>query len=140
MLVGVGCLVLLAVGLLGVAGLQVTGIKFTHNANLRYQAMLQAVDMADRMRANQAGVTTGAYDNLSGTGTNPNCVANRCSARQMAQTDRFEWNTANLRLLPQGAGTVVRNGNFYVITIGWLEKEGFGAADSQQQVQMRVEP
>ena len=133
-------LVLLAIGLLGIAGLQLTGIKFTHNANVRYQAMLQATDMADRMRANLAGVTAGAYNNISGIGSDPNCIASRCSPTQMAQTDQFAWNSANLRLLPQGAGTVTRNGNTYQITITWQEKEGVGTADTSQQLQMGIEP
>jgi len=133
-------LVLLAVGLLGIAGLQLTGIRFTHNANLRYQAMLQTMDMADRMRANLVGVNAGSYNNVSGTGTNPGCVSTGCTPTQMAQTDIFEWNTTNARVLPNGSGTVTRNGNMFTINVTWQEMEGSRTAASTQQFQLDFEP
>lgn len=133
-------LVLLAVGLLGIAGLQLTGIRYAHNASLRYQAMLQAVDMADRMRANERGLDTGAYNSISGTGTDPNCISTGCTPAQMAQTDRYEWNTTNARILPNGAGTVVNSGNRYTITVSWREMEGRLTGPTTQQVQLVIEP
>lgn len=133
-------LVLLSVGLLGIAALQVSGIRFAHNANIRYQAMLQAIDMSDRMRANQSALQSGAYSNISGLGTNPNCISTNCSPTQMAQADQYEWNTANARLLPNGTGTVTQNGSLYTITVRWQEMEGRGSAASTQQIQLTVEP
>ena len=44
--------VVLSIGLLGLAGMQATGSKFNHSAYLRSQAVNLAYDMADRMRAN----------------------------------------------------------------------------------------
>ena len=38
-------IVILSIGLLGIAGLQLTSFRFIHNANLTYQAALQANDM-----------------------------------------------------------------------------------------------
>lgn len=115
--------VVLSIGLLGIAGLQLTGLRFAHNANLRYLAALQANDMADRMRANRSGVISGAYNNISGTGSNPNCVDTGCSPGQMAATDAFQWNTANSNLLPNGSGTVVGAGinSVFTITVNWAE-------------------
>lgn len=133
-------LVLLAVGLLGIAGLQITGIRYAHNASLRYQAMLQVVDMADRMRANQLGLDAGSYNNISGTGSDPNCISSGCTPAQMAQTDRFEWNTTNARTLPSGAGTIVNNGNRFTITVSWREMEGALTNPTAQQVQLVFEP
>ena len=133
-------LVLLAVGLLGIAGLQLTGVRFTHNANLRYQAMLQALDMADRMRANLAGVNAGNYDSISGTGSDPGCISTGCSTSQMAQTDAYQWNTTNARVLPSGTGTVTSNNGLYTITVRWNEMEGKATQASQQQFQLTVQP
>lgn len=133
-------LVLLAVGLLGIAGLQLTGIRFTHNANLRYQAMLQALDMADRMRANLAGVNAGVYDNISGAGSDPGCVSSGCSIAQMAQNDAYQWNTTNAQILPNGAGTVINSNGLFTITVSWNEMEGNARAASNQQFQLTVQP
>lgn len=123
-------LVVLSIGLLGVAGLQIGGLRYVHNANLRYQASLQANDMIDRMRANRAGVAAGAYNNISGTPLDPGCISTGCSPATMAVTDAFQWNTDNAALLPGGAGTVVGNGinNVFTITITWNERGGQGEA------------
>ncbi len=43
----------LSIGLLGIAGLQVTGLRFNHSAYARTQATLLAYELADRMRANR---------------------------------------------------------------------------------------
>ncbi|MEJ2108263.1 MAG: type IV pilus modification protein PilV [Acidiferrobacteraceae bacterium] len=47
----------LAVGLLGLAGLQLAGMKSNHSAYLRSQATIVAYDLLDRMRADPAGFT-----------------------------------------------------------------------------------
>ena len=54
--------VVLSGGLLGLAGLQLTGLKSNHSAYLRSQATILTLDIADRMRANRISAITGAYD------------------------------------------------------------------------------
>lgn len=112
-------LVILAIGLLGLAMLQVSGFRYLSSAHLQYQAMLQASDMADRIRANPVGVENGAYDHIEGVGVNPNCITINCSPAQIAQTDQFEWNTQNAFLFPQGRGTVLKEAEDYLIDIEW---------------------
>ncbi|HQU16870.1 MAG: type IV pilus modification protein PilV [Chromatiales bacterium 21-64-14] len=113
-------LVVLSIGLLGLAGLQAKSLKFNHSAYLKSQATLQAYDMADRMRANMPGVTAGDYNAISGIAAAPaNCTATNCNSGQMAQFDAFQWNTDNRNLLPSGQGTVTRNGNAFTITVMW---------------------
>jgi len=46
--------VILAIGLLGIAGLQATNLKNNQSAYNRSQATLLAYDMADRIRANSS--------------------------------------------------------------------------------------
>ncbi|NNM59072.1 MAG: type IV pilus modification protein PilV [Legionellales bacterium] len=132
--------VVLAIGLLSLAALQISGIRYLSAANMDYQAMLQAVDMAERMRANPDGVAGGAYSNVSGTGSNPNCISSYCSASQMAQTDIYQWNTLNAQLLPSGAGTVTVNGNLYTITITWNVAVSFGAAPQLETFALSFSP
>jgi type IV pilus assembly protein PilV len=117
-------LLVLSVGLLGLAALQATGLRYNHSAYLRTQATWQAYDMADRMRANMAGVTSGEYDSLSGIpGSHTDCHATgaNCDAAAMAQFDLFEWNTANAAVLPAGQGSVAGAGagSVFTITVRW---------------------
>lgn len=116
--------VVLSVGLLGIAALQLKSLRFTYDSNLFYLASQQANDMADRMRANRQGVIAGAYNNLSTVGvTNPGCVSTGCSTAQMAQVDAFEWGTSLKSLLPSGTGTVKGSGinSPYTIAVQWQQ-------------------
>jgi type IV pilus assembly protein PilV len=113
-------IVILAFGLLGFAGLNAAGIASNHGSYLRSQAALQAYDMSDRIRANLTGAsTTMSYDSISGAGTDPGCIATGCTWTQMAAYDQWAWNSANAAILPSGQGTVVRSGNFLVVTVMW---------------------
>jgi type IV pilus assembly protein PilV len=85
--------VILAIGLLGLAGLQATGLRSNHSAYLRSQASLQAYDIIDRI-----------------TPTGKNCVgAVQCSPADMADYDLSQWNAANINVMPSGAGVVCRD-------------------------------
>ncbi len=50
-------IVIVSIGLLAYAGLQMDGLKQTHAALFRSQAALSTHDMADRLRANLPGAT-----------------------------------------------------------------------------------
>lgn len=112
-------MVVLSIGLLGLAGLQVSGLQNNQSSYYRTVAMQQAYNIADRVRANPAGEKAGAYDSISGTGTNPGCISSGCSPAQMAQYDQYAWNTDNANQLPSGKGTVTRNGNLFTVTVMW---------------------
>lgn len=55
-------LVILAFGLLGLAGLQMAGLRNNDSAYLRSQATFHAYDIVDRMRANRAEARNGLYN------------------------------------------------------------------------------
>jgi type IV pilus assembly protein PilV len=118
-------IVVLSVGLLGLAGLQATGLRNNHSAYLRSIATLQAYDMADRMRANIQGVQAGAYDSISGTPTAPDCSVS-CAPSVIATLDNSQWNTSNASLLPSGTGTVTGAGlgSIFTITVTWTDVGG----------------
>ena len=119
-------------GLLALAALMASGLKYNTSALHRSYATSQAYDMADRMRANRLGLELGSYDNLSGSSTVPDCgrfgsvsVIN-CDSGEMAQYDVSDWNNANADLLPEGTGTVsVKSSNpdIYTITISWNDRD-----------------
>lgn len=122
-------LLILSVGLLGLAALQTTGLRFTHQSEQRTQAVIQAYDMLDRIRANPVARGTGAYDNVSLgyiAGSYTSCLAppTPCTPAQMATYDISEWNKANARLLSQGAGGISgANTGIRTVTIEWMEQD-----------------
>jgi type IV pilus assembly protein PilV len=107
----------LTLGLLGIAALQANVVKYNHSAQLRSMAVYQAANMIDRMRANLAGVTAGNYNNVSGIPTAPTCTS--CSSSETATKDINAWNNENSLLLPAGQGTVTGNGSIFTITVRW---------------------
>ncbi len=108
--------VVLSIGLLGLAGLQTTGLRNNQDAYARTQAATLANDMADRIRANMAGYNAGNYDNTAAyTAT---CNTSGCTPQQMAQHDTSLWNTG-LAALPSGQGTVASNAGLVTVTVMW---------------------
>ena len=141
-------IVIFSIGLLGIAGLQVAGMRFTHGSQLRSIAVAQAETMADLMRANEFGVQAGFYNvkNAMPDDAIPDCNATECTSQQRATYDLKAWNTrtvgspllSNQDVLPLGAGVVCRDstpndgvagawacdnlGNVYAVKLQWQER------------------
>ena len=128
-------IVVLSLGLLGLAGLQAATLRNNQIAYYRAIAIQQTYDMADRIRANQAGLATYSLS----AGVDNGCIGSLCNAAEMAETDIFQWNNNNARMLPAGGGTVagVAGGSFD-ITVTWNENTEAGSTG--QQFVTRVVP
>jgi len=86
-------LVVLAVGLLGLAMLQNLGLRLGHQSYERTQATVLIYEIVDRMRANPAGVRAGDYL-ITLTDAPPSasdCFASACTATQIATFDLSQW-------------------------------------------------
>ncbi|RMD78760.1 MAG: type IV pilus modification protein PilV [Gammaproteobacteria bacterium] len=114
--------VVLSVGLLGLAGLQAGSQRNAHHAYLRGQAVALAYDILDRMRANPAGVQAGAYDQISGPVSDPGCIQAGCTPAQLAQHDAYQWQQQVASLLPGGQASVSRSGGRFRVQVAWDEK------------------
>ena len=98
-------LIVLSIGLLGLSGLQTTGLRNNHSAFLRSQATLVTTDILDRMRANRDAARDGDYDiNYGATPPSITCTG-ICSKTQVAQLDVELWR-AYVDRLPAGEGQV----------------------------------
>ena len=116
-------LVILAIGLLGVASLQLNALRFSHSAYMRTQASLLAYDMADRMRANRNSIyTTDIGDSYSSV----DCSTS-CDPIDIRDLDLYEWKQALSQRLPSGDGNIIApttGAYIYTITIQWNDSRG----------------
>ena len=130
-------LVVLAVGLLGIAVLIVGSLRDARLALERTQAANLASDMLERIRANAAAGN--AYDTADGTPDprlEPACERGDggCEPVVMASHDLARWLEAVARGLPDATGRVevvplAAALHRYAITVGWSEPGGRGRAD-----------
>jgi type IV pilus assembly protein PilV len=133
---------ILAIGLLGMAGLQVVGLRNNNDAYLRSQATFLAYDLADRMRANKAALDLGSYQEVLGNEIDPriDCISASCTSSQMAQVDIYQWLTSLRDALPSGQGTVSRNGAIHVIAITWDDNRDGSVDGSDPSFRLSVQP
>ncbi len=133
-------LVVLSIGMLGIAALYVDSIHAGRTALLRSQAVALAGDMADRIRSNSGALI--AYDTVLGGAANNNCVAAavNCAPPQMAAHDLFLWLQDVTGRLPNGQGVVVFNNGLlpplYTITVSWTEVGDPNPVQYQLRVQI----
>jgi type IV pilus assembly protein PilV len=117
-------LVVLSIGLLGIAALQGVGLRSSHGAQLASQAGLLAYDMADRIRANPQTFAT--YDGFS---TDDVDCEQALPTTPLAAADFAEWACTVEALLPGGAGDIagVLDGLTgvieYTITVEWEDRQ-----------------
>ncbi len=94
-------LLVLSIGLLGLAALQITGLRTSQMADLQTRAVQATADMVERMRANPAGTTAGQYEITRGRSPRHTTTNGR------ALTDLTDWR-ASLARLPDGQGEITR--------------------------------
>jgi len=117
-------LVVISIGLLGIAALQLTSLKQTGSAMQHSKAVWASYNMADRIRSN--GVRFADYSGIDTTTSYAqDCMNSPCNDSQMVIADAAEW-TDKVRELPGGRGQVSGNPNRLTVTVMW-DDEGTGA-------------
>jgi type IV pilus assembly protein PilV len=137
-------LLVLSIGLLGLAALQTTSLKYNTDSYTRTQATILAYDIIDRMRLNSAGVSAGNYDaatnsaaatkisayegcKSSATGCKCDDNAANCDTSKMAAFDLGKWYERLAATLPEASlnpATISRtSSNMVTITIRWKERD-----------------
>ena len=126
-------LLVLSIGLLGLAALQTIGLRSNTMASFRTQATQVAYDIADRIRANPMGeefYDLPTIDDDPGTPPTEACDdptrTTACSPQEMADFDMTQWRAA-VALLPGGRSEIVRNVDAdgvvtHSITVYWDEE------------------
>ena len=127
-------LLVLSVGLLGIAGLQTVSLKFNHQSYARTQATALTSDMVEKIMSNPVATRAGTFDRVLDSETSGNfpygsCPAS-CTPAQLAFFDISRWKSAieNPRILPQVKGKIERiptpligaaNQHVFKITVTW---------------------
>ncbi len=125
-------LLVLSIGLLGLAGLQMFSVKFVHQSYQRTQATLQLYDIIDRMRANGRGVIANNYVLALPLGSPPpaapNCEAAACTIPEdVANYDMRQWymNVTQRAGLTMSNATITPGASpsLFTITVSWREHD-----------------
>jgi len=132
-------LLVLSIGLLGIAGLFVESVRNSRTALLRTQAINLVGDMADRIRANATARAAYDIDNYGGEPSERNCApgpddaGGNCSMTALAEDDLARWVAAvrtalpalgneppraDVQYFPPGAPGAPER---FLITVSWLE-------------------
>lgn len=109
-------LLILTVGLLGAAAVQLNALKYTDSSRMTSQASFIAYDMMDRIRANSAADYTAT----------PPTTGNLSVARDQDLYD-FTTNIASFGG-PTATGSITRNQRVYTITITWNDARAANTA------------
>ena len=133
-------MVILGVGLLGIAALQSTAVKNTNTSNMRGQVAILAANLSNRIRLNRQEALVGTYLVNARPAVGVNCSQNTtCTGNQMANYDLRLWYRRLDDLLGAGkasaeikcfiAGVEAVGGPclvnaVFMITIKWKEQVG----------------
>jgi len=113
-------MLVIAIGVLGVAGLQYQALKYNHDAYLRSQINVLANDIIDRIRLNSANadlyISNFAIGNAPGT-----CAVGTASD---VNNDLACWYSAlNTALPPGGNAIIAADGDVYEVSISWVSRD-----------------
>ena len=115
-------LIIMSVGMLGIAGLYVQSMQAGRTSMFRHNAVTLAGDVADRIRANPRAAA--AY---AGGGADNGCVdmGIDCNEAAMAANDIFLWAEQATDSLPNGNIVIIFDGAVvpptYDIAVNWTE-------------------
>jgi type IV pilus assembly protein PilV len=128
-------LLVLSIGLLGIAGLQTFSLQYNHQSYERTQATVLISEIFDRIMANPTAARAGNYDSVALGTTSAsysaygNCPTTGCATTsELATYDKYLWKLAiENSKMAQGKGSISRvnaantNSLVYDITVTWVE-------------------
>jgi len=125
--------VVISIGLLGLAGLQFAGLRAANGAQQQTNANLLAQDIEERIRANQ-DFANYAPLTISKGGSAPSapkdCAAANCNATEIHEYDLRQWfymindGGDNTPVLANGKISISKSSVIYTINISWGDSSG----------------
>ena len=116
-------ILVVAIGLLGLAGLMNAGLRNNQSSSAQSQAVWLAYDMLDRLRADKIVAGAGGYNVLMGSAPGGSGFAN---------TELVGWRGLVAAALPVGTGSVSVVGNAATVIIQWSDDRVRGGSATQQ--------
>lgn len=108
---------IISIGLLGVASVQLYSVKASHSSHLRTHAINMAENLVDAMRSSRQAALAGEFDD--------NCIAAIAGAIPISCTTRITWDADLAQLLgPAAVGSVNWNDNNVTVSIQWIDSRG----------------
>lgn len=115
----------LSIGLLGAAALQVTGLRNNQSNYEHAQMTVLTQGMLDAMRGNLAGVTAGQYELAAWT-------CNAPAAGTLAATDLAQWiGNVQAQINAGACGRVTCTGRDCTVGVRWDDSRATGGAATQ---------
>lgn len=119
-------MLIIAIGVLGTAGMQALALKVNKGGQLRSQAVILGIDFIERVEANNGATITGAYAPATYPASSAkDCSAVYCLQSELATYDLVEFKARVLAQLPGAAVTVSVAGTgpyTYTVQISWQER------------------
>lgn len=112
--------VVLSIGLLGLAGLQSVGLTHNQSASFRSTATMMSYSILDSMRANRTAARNGSYNIALGAAIP--------AGSTLPEQDISIWLNELALRLPAGTGAIDVNGNTVTVTVQWDDSRGALAA------------
>src|SRR5574340_1628226 len=144
-------LVIMSVGLLGIAGLMTGTLKSDYSAAMRTQATAMAYNIIDRMRTNVSGATNGSYATTmpaapsAATSVPATCTGSGagCTSTTLATYDVNQWEYELAHALPQGRGSIATaaTATAVTVTVLWNDsraKQALGGAPAASTFSLTV--
>ncbi|MCI1709308.1 MAG: type IV pilus modification protein PilV [Chiayiivirga sp.] len=118
---------ILGLGLLGVAAMQATALRNNQSAAERSEATVLTYAMLDSMRANRDDANNGSYNLTSWTCTAP------ATGTELFQKDLNRWiTTVQANLGDTACGQINCGTTLCVIGVRWDDARGLGGASAQE--------
>ena len=134
-------MLLLAIGMLGIAGLQAATSKYNINTAARSEIAVILSDFADKVRANPDAAGNNFVTGFASTPEyalakdwdtqyaealtiTKDCLTTVCTSSERATYDMLSWRTKVRASAPQGASWITGNrSDGFNVTLMWLDKE-----------------
>lgn len=125
-------LVIIALALLGTAGLQAYAMKVSQSGQLRTQAVILGIDLLERIEANNQAAIANAYAVAQlPTAAPTDCSAAACTPTDLATYDLLQFNNRLQASLPSSSATIVvavaGDLRTYTLQINWVERIAQGS-------------
>lgn len=117
-------LILVALTMLGQAGLQAGALKLSKGAASRMQAVMLTDEIAERIENNKVGDYSLASATTASTAS-ANCMTSNCSSSQLASYDLAAWTTRATTALVNPAWSITKSGTnpaTYTIFLSWQDR------------------